>query len=278
MFHRAIGKVMFPVLVIVFLLLSIQNTWAFLQEAMPGDTIVYKALAMVVFEGGFIGWLSLTMHGAENVLRTILAALMTLITGAGVFTAAFFEIGKQMQGIGFTLSPQFLSWVPIVVLGSFIATGATLALYMLCSPEFFARMSHMNQTGVEPPIGARIEMLPPRTSAPNRTQIAAPRANQLALPQPTTRANTGHLQVQGGGVMNRLGNWFAQSLGGVQYDASAQEEVDEPESIDDAVETKKEVEIPTSPLAEKETDKIPVKKNTGEYVVNRPAAKIPLND
>lgn len=218
MFHRSVGKIMFPILVVVFLLLSIQNTWAFLQDAMPGDTLLYKALAMVVFEGGFIGWLSLTMHGAENVLRTILSGLMTLITGAGVFTAATFEIGRQMQGIGFQLSPQFMLWIPVIVLGSFIATGASCALYLLASPEFFARMSFMNATGQEPPIGTRIEMMRPHANEPlalSRPRQATPRQ----IGAPVAQARPARV-----GLLNRVQNWLND-----RADARANEQAEEAE-------------------------------------------------
>ena len=111
MFHRAIGKIGFPLIALAFVCLSIQTTWQFLNDGLPHETMMYRVLALCVFEFGSFCWFSLLTSGAENVLRTIIALVMTVVTMAGVITGATYEIGHQMQGIGFQMSPVFLSWV-----------------------------------------------------------------------------------------------------------------------------------------------------------------------
>ncbi len=213
MFHKASGKVFFYVVTLMFFVLSVQNTWAFLAKTLPGADPKFLVCMMIVFEGGFLGWLAMLMGGAENVWRVGIAFIMLLVTGAGVFTGAYFEIGGMMHtGIGYKVDPAILAWVPTSVLIAYISTGMACVLYMLASPEFFYRMSHMNATGQAPAIGSHIEMLPPR-----HVELAQHHpAGQRALPSPKQATQSGPLLVEGGSLRNRFGNWLARVAGGLQ--------------------------------------------------------------
>lgn len=216
-FHRAIGKITFPLIAIAFMAISVQTTWQFLSEALPHENLLYRILGLAVFELGAFCWFSLLTAGAENVLRTLIALVMTCICVGGVATAAIFELGKQMSDIGFKEDPSFMAWVPVCVLAGFVSTGIATLLYMAASPHFAHRISHMNATGQEPPIGSHIEMLPYTrvSSAPALTAQPQPRA----LPAPKQQAANQAPRAQGDGLLNRVGNWFARTFNGVQNGA-----------------------------------------------------------
>jgi hypothetical protein len=208
MFHKAGGKIFFYVVTLMFFILSIQNTWAFLNKTMPDASPTFLVCMMIVFEGGFLGWLAMLMHGAENVYRVGISFVMLLITGTGVFVGAYFEIGGMMHaGIGYKVDPNVLAWVPFSVLLAYMATGAACVLYMLASPEFFHRMSHMNATGQAP---AQFQMIP--TGQPFNFSISqAPDTEPLALPAPQG-AQTAPLAPAKPSVFRRaagaVGDWF----------------------------------------------------------------------
>ena len=70
MFHKFSGKVFFYILATFFFVVSVQNTWAFLNTALPDSTPFFLAGLMFCYEGGTLGWLALLMHGTENIART----------------------------------------------------------------------------------------------------------------------------------------------------------------------------------------------------------------
>jgi len=151
MFHKATGKLFFFVVTLMFLALSFQNTWAFLNRTLPDATGAFLICMMIIFEGGFLGWLAMLMAGAENVWRVLISFVMLLITGTGVFVGAYYEIGGMMhKGLGYKIDPGVLTFVPTSVLLAYMATGIAVVLYLLASPEFFHRMRHMNTTGTAP--------------------------------------------------------------------------------------------------------------------------------
>lgn len=151
MFHRFTGKTFFYIVSLLFMALSIQNTWQFLVTILPDATEFFVACMMVVFEAGFMGWLALLMYGADNVPRVIVSALMLLVTGIGVFTGAYYEFDEGMhKSIAVKIDPALLTNVPTIVKGVYIATGVAILCYILASPAFFARMKHMNTHGTAP--------------------------------------------------------------------------------------------------------------------------------
>lgn len=189
MFHKASGKLFFVVVTVMFFVLSVQNTWGFLNKTMPSASPIFLGSMMIVFEAGFLGWLAMLMHGAENVYRVAISFIMLLITGLGVFTGAYYEMSGLMNtGIGYKVDPGVLAWVPFSVLMAYIATGVALVLYMIASPEFAHRMQHMNQTGQAPAMP--FQLIPTNTVMLSQThtttgtlpQIPGPAANVAALP------------------------------------------------------------------------------------------------
>ena len=249
-FHRAIGKVTFPIIALAFMALSVQTTWQFLNAALPHESLIYRVLGLAVFELGAFCWFSLLTSGAENVLRTIIALIMTVICVGGVATAAVYEVGSQMTDIGFKMDPAFLQWTPVCVLIGFIATLVSTLLYMAASPHVAHRFAHLNATGQEPPIGShieRIDMLAPRQN----TQQLAPRQQQLALPAPKQQAPAGIQQSHKGGIRAGIGNFFARLGAGLQNgpatyapvatNESGADDVDEPaETADSAHDVEQE--------------------------------------
>src|SRR6476646_6580777 len=95
MFHRFAGKTFFYIVALLFMVLSVQNTWQFLVAILPDATPFFIGCMMIVFEAGFMGWLALLMYGADNIPRVIVSALMLLITGIGVFAGAYYELDGQ---------------------------------------------------------------------------------------------------------------------------------------------------------------------------------------
>lgn len=194
MFHRFGGKAFFFVLALLFLGLSIQNTWQFLATILPDATTLFIGCMMIVFEGGFLGWLALLMHGSENIPRTIIAAIMLIITGTGVGTGAYYELDGQMhQSIAVKIDPAFLSHVPDIVNGVYLATFAAIVLYILANPTFFARMRHMNQHGSAP---TNMRMIPIAPQTQITQEIAAPQSQAKAIAAPA-------------GVRQRIANFIA---------------------------------------------------------------------
>lgn len=223
MFHRFGGKAFIYVITLLFLGVSVQNTWQFLVTILPDATPVFIGGMMIVFEGGFLGWLALLMHGTENIPRTIIAAIMLLVTGIGVGTAAYFELdGLMHKSIAVKIDPGFLANVPSIVNGVYLATGIAIVLYALASPGFAHRMRHMNDHGTPPQRIPRGEVtgslvaLPQTASAPQPQTTVTPVAQssgwnlrlpkwlggkekqqaapaQQALPSPAVPQNTGNL-------------------------------------------------------------------------------------
>lgn len=151
MFHRFSGKTFIFVIGIVFALLSLQNTWDFLTKSLPGAQPQFLFCMMIVFEGGVFGWLALLTHGAGNVPRVVISAIMLTICAAAVGIAAFFMLGNMLgAGLGYKIPPAVLQWVPTITIGAYLATGAALILWLLANPEFHARMSHINTHGTAP--------------------------------------------------------------------------------------------------------------------------------
>ena len=179
MFHRFGGKAFFFVLALLFLGLSVQNTWQFLVTVLPDATPFFIGCMMIVFEGGLLGWLALLMHGSENIPRTIIAALMLVVTGAGVATGAYFELDGQMhKSIAVKIDPGFLANVPNIVNGVYLATFVAIVLYILANPQFHARMKHMNTHGNAPTnmklISLAQTQVTPEIADPQTKAIAAP--------------------------------------------------------------------------------------------------------
>src|SRR5258708_4431374 len=106
----------------MFFLLSIQNTWGFLNKTLPGADPKFLICMMIVFEGGFLGWLSMLMGGAENVWRVAISFVMLCVTGTGVFLGAYYEIGAMMHsGLGYKVDPGVLAFIPTSVLIAYMA-------------------------------------------------------------------------------------------------------------------------------------------------------------
>lgn len=246
MFHRATGATFFFIVSIMFFLLSLQNTWAFLNRVLPDADQVFIVCMMVIFEGGFVGWLAMLMGGAQNVWRMLIAFVMMLITGTGVFIGAWYEIGGMMhKGIGYKIDPTILSNVPTAVIFAYIATGIAIVLYMLASPEFFARVSHMNQHGTAP---VNMRVYPVRVSPATN--------NPKALPAPASaRSTTEPLPIpQSVDLLQRAGSFIGGLFGrrkGIEVDtsdATPEAEADDiSESSVDEVEEVAEVQYNVAP-------------------------------
>jgi hypothetical protein len=209
MFHRAGGKLFFYVLTLMFFLVSIQNTWDFLNTALPDATPFFLFCMMAVFEGGFFMWLALLMHGAENVWRVGIAAVMLLTTGAGVAVGAYYELAGMMhKGIAAHIDPNIMSWIPTSVLIAYLSTFAAIMLYILADPRFFFRMAHMNATGQAPeamqifPVGGF--NFPALTSGRDTEPLALP-APQNAQTAPARRASGNPVAALGGLIGGLLG-------------------------------------------------------------------------
>lgn len=178
MFHRFGGKAFFFVLALLFFILSVQNTWQFLTTVLPDATMFFILCMMIVFEGGFLGWLVLLMHGTENIPRTIIAGVMLCITGSGVVAGAYYELDGQMyKSIAVKIDPGFLVNVPNIVNGVYIATFIAIVLYIIANPHFFARMRHMNEHGTAP---SQLRLLPVQQPTVVRQEPPAAQPKTLA--------------------------------------------------------------------------------------------------
>src|SRR5258708_1564934 len=146
MFHKFTGQIFFWLLATFFFLVSVQNTWAFLNTALPDSTPFFLGGLMFVYEGGVLGWLALLMHGTENIPRTIIAGLMLVVSVIGVATGAYFELGSQMhKGIAARIDPGFLANVPDIVIFTYLSMLVAFLLYLLASPHFAARLRTLDK-------------------------------------------------------------------------------------------------------------------------------------
>lgn len=186
MFHRFGGRAFFFVLTLMFFLLSIQNTWQFLVTVLPDSTMFFIGCMMIVFEGGFLGWLALLMYGTENIPRTIIAFLMLVVTGIGVCTGAYYELDGQMhKSIAVHIDAGLLAHVPDIVNGVYIATFIAIVLYILANPTFFARMAHMNATGRAP---AGLHLIPIEQTVVEQVPVLSAQQPAPALPPPPAQS------------------------------------------------------------------------------------------
>jgi hypothetical protein len=154
MFNRAFARIGITVLVMFTLIMSLTNTWKFINEFLPPDPFWLRLSGYVFFESGVIVWSHLLKHTTESVHRTIIAFLMTIVSLVSVLTATGYEVGKDIHSLGFTLPPIVLWWVPICVLLAMGLQMVTVLLYYFSDPQFFARLSHLNTHATTPQMGA----------------------------------------------------------------------------------------------------------------------------
>ena len=140
--------------------MSLTKTWKFINEFLPPDPFWLRPSGYVFFEGGVMVWSHLLKHTTENVHRTVIAFLMTIVSLVSVLTATGYEVGKDIHSLGFTFPPIVLAWVPLCVLLVIGSQIITVLLYYFSDPEFFARLSHLNTHGTTPQMGAvRVQQL-----------------------------------------------------------------------------------------------------------------------
>ena len=187
MFNRAFARIGITVLVMFTLIVSLTNTWKFINEFLPPDPFWLRLSGYVFFEGGVIVWSHLLKHTTENVHRTIIAFLMTIVSLVSVLTATGYEVGKDVHSLGFTLPPIVLAWVPLCVLLVIGSQIITVLLYYFSDPEFFARLSHLNTHGTTPHVG-------------------------VVRVQQQNTVNAAHYPPQQGGIFNKLLRGIAGTL------------------------------------------------------------------
>jgi hypothetical protein len=224
MFHRWGGKAFIYIITLLFLGVSVQNTWQFLVTILPDATPVFLGCMMIVFEGGFLGWLALFMHGTENIPRTVIAGIMLVVTGIGVGTAAYYELdGLMHKSIAVKIDPGFLANVPNIVNVVYLATGVAVVAYALAAPSFGDRMRHLNTHGT-PPVRIRQEVTGTLVQLP---QTASTRqSGTVVQPVATPQLNQG--------LRQRLGNWLAgnqQVEAPIQAIAAPQQSLAQPSTL-----------------------------------------------
>jgi hypothetical protein len=150
MFNRAFGTIGLVALVLVTLIVSFTNTWKFIVEFLPPDPFWLRLCGFIFFEGAVILWAHLLKHTTDNVLRTIIAGAMTLISLSAVLSATFYEVALDLHSLHFHMDATVLAWVPVSVLLVMAAQVVSLLLYHFSDPYFFARLSYLNTYNTTP--------------------------------------------------------------------------------------------------------------------------------
>lgn len=183
MFRRGGSKIGFFLLILFTLIVSFTNTWKFVNDFLPTDPPWLRPGAFVFFEGGLILWAQYLKHDSENIYRTLIAGVMTVVSLLAVLTATGYEVALDVHSLGFKLDPTITAWVPLSILLVMLGQTLALVLHHFADEKFFARIKHLDETGKTPPQIVTGHLVPQQIPAQSQTVVYPVAASKPRLRQ-----------------------------------------------------------------------------------------------
>lgn len=150
-FHLSLDQAGTWIIAFGLFLFLLTNTWHFIQAFIPADTFWHQPVMLLFFEGGLLYWTNRLIHASENVVRTVIAAFMTLVQFGVVLFATVYEVSLGLQQkAGIDMSPAITAMLPWVIVGVIFLWLLVWMIGRLASPHFAYRVKHIAKHGYSP--------------------------------------------------------------------------------------------------------------------------------